>query len=323
MNSWTLGKISGINIRVHWTFLLLPIYIYFSSILAGSGLAAAVLTVVFVLAIFGCVLLHELGHALAARQFGIHTRNITLLPIGGVASLERIPRKPLQELWIAVAGPLVNVAIAASLFLAMWLGIIGSFGTGGFLQHLALANVVLVLFNMIPAFPMDGGRVLRSTLAMFTDWNQATEIAVSVGKFAAVGFGILGLLSGNLLLVIVAVFIYFAAHSELVAATTLPNTAWRGVPEQPYENGREDGSDGIWISDASINDADGDIENSVPSTLSTSSVAAWLANRKADYCRVVESGREIGTVTKSQLLVALSRGLGSLPIGNLVRKTTP
>lgn len=312
MNSWTIGEISGIKLRVHWTFLLLPVYIYYATRMAGSGVGAAVMSVVFVLAIFGCVLLHELGHALAARQFGIPTRDITLLPIGGVAALERMPRNPFQELWIAIAGPLVNVVIATLLFLGYAAGLLGVSPQESFWYQLAWANVALVVFNMIPAFPMDGGRVLRSVLAMFTDWVQATSIAVSVGKFAAVAFGLLGLLSGNLMLVFVAGFVFLAAHSELVAAT-----ATRGwTANQPVDQRV-----------ASFRPAEWDMETlpfelheeTVPSSLTTSSVAAWLANRKTDYCRVVESGRTIGTVTKNQLLAALARGLGHLPVGQLVR----
>jgi Zn-dependent protease len=318
MRSWTLGKISGITIRIHWTFLLLPLYLYFSSILAGSGMTAAMVTVVFVLAIFGCVLLHELGHALAARQFGIPTRDITLLPIGGVAALERMPRNPWQELWIAVAGPLVNVVIASGLFLGLWLSTVGSGGLGTFFWQLAIANVVLVVFNLIPAFPMDGGRILRSVLALFVDWVQATQIAVSVGKVAAIAFGFLGLMSGNLMLVLVGVFVFFAAQGELMSAT-----AGYGWPQPDrrfagFESARQDPFEAWSASPADSGFSDLDTA-SVPSTLSVNSVAAWLASRRAEYCRVMESGREIGVITHGQLMMALSRGLGHLPVGLLLR----
>lgn len=320
MNSWTLGQINGIWIRVHWTFIILPIWIYFSSIMSGTGVTAALATVLFVLAIFGCVLLHELGHALAARQFGIPTRDITLLPIGGVAALERMPRNPWQELWIAVAGPLVNVVIATVLFVGLWIGPAGNAGfVGRFIQQLAITNIALVVFNMIPAFPMDGGRVLRSVLAMFMEWVRATSIAVSVGKFAAFGLGFLGLFSGNLMIVLIALFVYFAAHSELMAATGYgpqpqfaPRPRNSGLWDQPE-------ADGVWFGDQADVFEPGDDGYSVPASLTANSVAAWLANRKADYCRVVESGRTIGTITKSQLLVALSRGFGNEPVGSLVR----
>jgi len=348
MASWQLGKLFGIRIGVHWTFLILPIYIYFSSILAGSGIAAAIVSVMFVLAIFGCVLLHELGHALAARQFGIPTRGITLLPIGGVASLERMPRNPLQELWIAVAGPLVNVAIAAILFAVLWSGLAGLLIPENFLLNLALANVILVVFNIIPAFPMDGGRVLRSVLALMMDWNRATELAVSVGKVAAFGMGIWGLLSGNLFLVLIAVFIYFAAQAELAGVVAYSPGAGHGqIPPADGGWGASAGrsgssafrppffghgassvqedyrgdfqSPGAWPDAATAPQVNSDGVCEVPSTLSIHAVSTWLANRKADYCRVVEAGRTLGTVTRPQLTVALSRGLGSVPIGNFLR----
>ena len=318
MKSWNLGKISGIRVRLHWTFLLLPIWILFSSVIAGSGLAVALAKVVFVLAIFGCVLLHELGHALAARQFGIGTRDITLLPIGGVAALERMPRNPWQELWIAVAGPLVNVVIASLLFLGLILGSVSTTSPLGiFLWPLAIANVILVVFNLVPAFPMDGGRILRSILAMFMEWVKATEIAVRVGKITAIGLGLFGLFSGNLMLVLVAMFVFFAAQSELMM--TAPNVRRHQPGYDPFgQMGRQTTSP-FERSPTEPSFQNESLDCSVPASLSINSVAAWLANRRADYCRVVQSGRTIGTITKEQLLSALSRGFGSSPVGSLLQ----
>ncbi len=311
-NSWELGSVSGIKLRVHWTFLLLPIWIYFSTIMAGSGIAAAATSVLFVLAIFGCVLLHELGHAMAARQFGIATRDITLLPIGGVASLERIPRKPLQELWIAVAGPLVNVAIATVIFLGLSFSPISVLPAAGhFLGQLGLVNVVLVLFNMIPAFPMDGGRVLRSFLAMFMDYVQATNIAATVGQVCAVGLALLGLFSGNVMLILVAGFVFLAARAENMFVSGQSS----GIQFVPQSDSVVDESpktlsqaEGVWFRD----------DEAVPASLSVSSVAAWLSSQRRDHCTVVDSGRIIGEITKTQLIAAIYRGLGRLPVGQLV-----
>ena len=137
--SWYLGRLTGIDIRIHWTFLLLPVWIYFSSLAAGSGVGAATAAVAFVLAIFGCVLLHELGHSLMARQFGIPTRDITLLPIGGVARLQRMPRNPWQELAIAIAGPAVNVVIATLIFSGLSVLAITDPKFGGFVAFLSSA----------------------------------------------------------------------------------------------------------------------------------------------------------------------------------------
>lgn len=217
---WKLGNISGIGVYVHWSFWLLPAWILIS---AGGSLGGALSSVLFVFAIFGCIVLHELGHALMARHFGIGTRDITLYPIGGVASLERIPRRPSHELAIALAGPAVNVIIAAALFLLLLVAGIGSQGLlfrvagGSFLVSLLAVNVALVVFNMLPAFPMDGGRVLRAFLAMRLPYLRATEIAVRVGQAVAILLGVTGLFTGGTLLFL-ALFVFLAAQSELSMA---------------------------------------------------------------------------------------------------------
>ncbi len=339
MNAWDLGTISGIRIRVHWTFFLLPIYIYFSSLLAGSGIAAASISILFVLAIFGCVLLHELGHALAARQFGIGTRDITLLPIGGVAALERMPRNPWQELWIAVAGPLVNVVIAAILFVGFSLNPLMAPGLiSNFLTQLMYANVVLVVFNMIPAFPMDGGRVLRSALAMFNNYGTATRIAATVGKVIAVGFAIFALTSGNLMLLLLAGFVYLAAHSENAHVAqeqqrcSSTQQSPFGRPDHSFQNwtgdrssdkafsqdsgsSRDQTDEGIWYADQPLHESNA---VSVPATLAIDSVAAWLRNQSATFCSVMDSGKVLGKISRTTVMNACARGMGSLPIGRLL-----
>lgn len=222
--SWRIGEAAGIGIFIHWTFLILPVLIGLNALSSGAGLAGAASAVLFILAIFACVVLHELGHALAARYYGIPTRDITLLPIGGVARLERMPRKPVQELVIAVAGPAVNVVIAAVLLLVLTL--MGNaeqlfsvtFLAGPFLARLMIANVILVVFNMLPAFPMDGGRVLRSVLAMFTRYDRATNIAAGVGQVMALLFVAAGIFTGNWMLLFVALFVFLAARGEATMA---------------------------------------------------------------------------------------------------------
>ena len=217
--SWKLGRIAGIDVYLHPTFLLallLP------------------LPFVLILALFGCVLLHELGHALMARRFGIGTEDITLYPIGGVARLRRMPRAPGAELLIALAGPAVNFAIAAALSTLAFLGldhllaetmavVLGGLGSDPlgvammverFLSQVMYINLGLGLFNLIPAFPMDGGRVLRAFLSGWLGRAQATTIAATIGQALAVGFGILALLLGSLLHVALAAFIFFAARAE-------------------------------------------------------------------------------------------------------------
>ena len=220
--SFQIGRIAGIKILIHWTFLLLLGFIVFSEMRKGSDTTAIVANIGFVLALFLCVMLHELGHSLAAKRYGIATKHITLLPIGGVASLERIPEDPKQELWVALAGPLVNVVIA--LLLLPFVGFTGSFfaqstgnlaSTQGFLYSLFRVNVILVLFNAIPAFPMDGGRVLRALLAMQLGRIRATNIASALGRIIAVGFVFFGLFT-NPFLVLIGIFVYFGAQSENV-----------------------------------------------------------------------------------------------------------
>ena len=218
---WKVGEAAGIGIFVHWTYWLLPLFLIMSSLTSGAGFAGAVVSVTFLFAIFGCVVLHELGHALAARYYGIGTRDITLYPIGGVASLAQIPRKPSQEFVIAIAGPAVNVAIAAVLSagLICFGGVAAVFDVslvgGSFLANLLAANMLLVVFNLLPAFPMDGGRVLRSLLAMKLDYVKATMIAARVGQGMAVLLGVLGIfVFQNPMTLLVAAFVFLAAGAE-------------------------------------------------------------------------------------------------------------
>ncbi len=218
-----IGRLFGIDVFVHWTFPLLLLFIAGSALMQGAPLAIALEGMLFVLAVFGCVVLHELGHALTARRYGIATRDITLLPIGGVARLERMPENPWHELWVALAGPAVNVVIAAGLLGSLY--ILGnvtraldvSLLGGAFLARLMWVNVALVVFNLLPAFPMDGGRVLRAMLAMHTSYAKATRIAARTGQMMAVLFGIVGFMY-NPLLILIAVFIYFGAAQEASAA---------------------------------------------------------------------------------------------------------
>ena len=202
--SWKIGRFVGIDVFMHFTFLLLIGWVLLSHWLQGESLAAALEGVGFILALFGCVVLHEYGHALTARRYGIKTRDITLLPIGGVARLERMPDKPTQELWVALAGPAVNMVIAIVLF--AWLQLTSNLvplaelevGSGSFIERLMVINIVLMGFNMIPAFPMDGGRVVRALLAMRMEYTRATQIAASLGQSIAILFGFLGLVSISL-----------------------------------------------------------------------------------------------------------------------------
>jgi stage IV sporulation protein FB len=216
-----LGRIAGTEVRIHLTFFLLLAWLGLSFYQQG-GSAAAVHGILLTCLVFLCVLLHEFGHAFAARRYGVRTPDITLFPFGGVARLERMPEKPSEEVVVAIAGPLVNVAIAIGLWLALqgfsWptseVLISGAESIPG---ALLLVNIMLVLFNLLPAFPMDGGRVLRALLAMKMDYSDATQIAARIGQFLAIGLGFLGLF-GNPMLILVAFFVFAAAASEAGAA---------------------------------------------------------------------------------------------------------
>ena len=311
-NSWYLGRLANIDIRVHWTFLLLPVWIYFSSLASGSGAVVAVTSVLFVLAIFGCVVLHELGHALTARKFGVATRDITLLPIGGVASLERMPRKPEQELAIAVAGPAVNVVIA--IVLAILLVLLGGALPGGifrFLARLALVNVGLVVFNMIPAFPMDGGRVLRSVLAMFLPYARATELAAHVGQVVAVALGLLGLVSGNVMLVFVALFVFFAAKGEV----------WH-VHQAFPQSGRSPTLDAQRRSSSVTDGRPLVIRDPFPvvlaAGLTVDQAITQIANQPGEDFPVEDGNATIGAISRSDLIRAKFSGGGRIPIRHLL-----
>src|SRR5512142_725469 len=220
--SFKVGRILGINVYIHATFLLLLGFVGLEHWLAAHTLEAALNGVLFFGGLFLCVLLHEYGHALAARRFGIATRDITLLPIGGLARLERMPDKPSQELVVAIAGPLVNVVIAVSLFLGLYLSghwqPLSSLTTtsGNLVERLLAVNVFLVLFNLLPAFPMDGGSVLRSLLAMRMQYTRATRIAARTGQAMAVLFGFAGLF-GNPMLLLIALFVWIGAGQEAAA----------------------------------------------------------------------------------------------------------
>ena len=222
--SFTIGSFRGTSVRIHLTLLLFLAWIGFTAWRRG-GPAAATESVLFISAIFACVVLHEFGHILTARRFGIISPEVTLLPIGGVADMNRMPDKPWQELLIALAGPMVNIIIAVTLIVA-----VGAFDLAGAVHiddpaeslagRLAVTNIFLAVFNLIPAFPMDGGRILRALLTRRKGRLEATRIAAKLGKICALLFGLVGLFGlpgvvpSNLMLVIIAVFIYISAASE-------------------------------------------------------------------------------------------------------------
>ncbi len=242
LGSLRLGKFFGIDVYVHATFWLLPLFVFLSGSFSGNASGAA-FDVLVLFGVFGCIVLHEVGHALAARYYRIGTRDITLYPIGGVARLERMPERPLQEIVVALAGPAVNLVIAGGLLAGLLVGnsvIPQSFSRSGldlvdvFVIQLLVANIGLLLFNLLPAFPMDGGRVLRAVLGFGMSRVQATRVAVGVGTVVAVGFGLVGLFGipplgisgGNLSLILVAVVVYLLGHGELAGVQAADARQW-------------------------------------------------------------------------------------------------
>ncbi len=220
--SFKLTRLWGIDVYIHYTFLLLLAFVGLQSGANRGEWGEALGSIGFLLGLFLCVLLHEYGHALAARRFGVGTRDITLLPIGGVARLERMPEDPRQELVIAIAGPLVNVVIAGGLAAGMLasgnpLFSFNDFDGASIFQRLLFINVSLVIFNLLPAFPMDGGRVLRALLAMMMDPVRATRIAANIGKVMALGFLGLAFYTRSPILGLIAVFVWMGAGGEAAA----------------------------------------------------------------------------------------------------------
>ena len=300
--SWRLGGFAGIGVYVHATFFLMIGWVALSHWMQGHSLAATLAGVGFILAIFGCVVLHEFGHALAVKRYGIKTRDITLLPIGGVARLERMPEEPIQELWVALAGPAVNVVIAVSLYL--WLYATASLEPfpnlslteGPFIQRLMLLNVFLVLFNMLPAFPMDGGRVLRAFLATRIEYTRATTIAANVGQAMALLFGFLGFFT-NPFLLFIALFVWIGAEQE--ASMTQMKSALGGIP----------------VARAMITD----FHTLSPEDSLDRAIELILSGSQQDF-PVEENGQVVGVLTRSDLLLALAKEGKGLPVRAVMQR---
>ncbi len=297
--SWSipLGRVLGTEIRLHLTFFLLLAWIWFTHYAAG-GAGAAWDGVIFIALIFFCVVLHEFGHALAARRYGIATPDITLLPIGGVARLERIPEKPSEELFVALAGPAVNVVIAFVLLLVAGglpdpaIAVTPQSPGHAMLDRLFWVNVTLVVFNLIPAFPMDGGRVLRALLGYRLGHRRATEIAATVGQVVAFGLGFLGLLGGGPLLVFVALFVWLGASAESQAV------AMRDVAR------------GLIAEDAMITRFE-----ALPTTASIADAAELLIRTAQTEFPVVDGGGRLrGVLTRSHLVRALREAGPEAPV---------
>ncbi|HNZ01986.1 MAG TPA: site-2 protease family protein [Anaerolineaceae bacterium] len=287
--SWKIAKVAGIEVSIHATFLLLLGWIGISAWMTDRSLASVGSNIGFILALFGCVLLHELGHALTARKYGIKTRDITLLPIGGVARLERMPEEPRQELQVALAGPLVNVVITILLLAVLFLtgGITTladlNLQSSSFLVRLTMVNLSLALFNLIPAFPMDGGRVVRALLATRMEYTRATQTAATLGQLIAFGLGFIGLFS-NPFLIFIALFVWIGAAQE--SSMVQVKSALGGIP----------------VNRAMLTN----FVTLAPTDRLQTAVDQILAGTQQDFPVVLE-GRVVGILTRQALMAGLSR----------------
>lgn len=286
--SLNLGKIAGIKILVHWTFLILLGWIVLSEMRRGSDLATTLLSLAFVLTLFLCVVLHELGHSITAQRFGVETKMITLLPIGGVASLERIPENPKQELLIAIAGPAVNVVIALVLWVVLPpLGNVpgeeffSRITPANFFYLLFFVNLMLVVFNAIPAFPMDGGRVLRALLAFKLGRVRATQIAANLGQLLAIFFVFIGFFY-NPFLILIGLFVFFGAYSENLIVQHLEFLRGHAVREGMMTN----------------------FVTLAPTETVREAVGKLLKGSEHDFIVALDE-QVVGTLTRSQLIQAV------------------
>ncbi len=303
---WKIGRFYGIDVYMHATFLLIIGWVGLSYWLNQRTLTAVLAGIGFILLLFLFVVLHEYGHALTARKFGIKTRDITLYPIGGVARLERMPEKPIEELWVALAGPAVNVVLAAILF--GWLLLTNTFeplsrltvSSGSLIERLALVNLWLVLFNLIPAFPMDGGRVLRALLALRMDYVKATQTAANIGQGLAFLFGLIGLFS-NPFLLFIAFFVWIGASQE--ASMVQMKNSVSGIP----------------VTRAMLTD----YRSLSPRDTLAQAVALLLAGSQHDFPVVDANGVVAGILERDRFMAALAQHGQSAQVMDFVRRDLP
>ncbi len=299
--SWRLTRVFGIDVYVHQTFFLLVAFMALSSLLGGQGLAAMLRGLLLLGAVFASVVVHEFGHALMARRFGVRTWDITLLPIGGLARLEKMPERPSEQLSVALAGPAMNVAIALVLFvLVTLLGLragVDSIGFTGssFLTQLMWLNLLLAGFNLLPGYPMDGGRVLRALLAMHMAPETATQIAARVGQGVAVAFGIIGLFVSPFL-VLIGVFVWLGAQAEHEFSAVKVALG------------------GLSVREGMITD----FQSLSPHDRLSRAVELTLGGFQQDF-PVVEGDRLIGVLTHSALLRGLSERGADIPVLQIMR----
>jgi Zn-dependent protease/CBS domain-containing protein len=300
-----LFSVGGTAVRIHLTFFLLLAFVAVVGWRAG-GAPLAIDQLIFIVLLFVCVVLHEFGHVFAARAYGIRTSDVTLLPIGGVASLERMPEKPGQEIVVALAGPAVNLVIAVALAVVLGAGFDLSQmaqleeARSSLTGRVAAANLMLCVFNLIPAFPMDGGRVLRALLAVRLGYTRATRVAATIGQALAFVFALVGLL-GNPLLILIAVFIFLAASGEA-----------------GYVQAREY-TRGYLASHAMITS----YQTLSPSSIADDAAGLLLRTTQKEFPVVDGAGALRGFLTHDALISALQKTGGTTPVLDIMDREVP
>lgn len=303
--SFKLGNISGIGIFIHWTFWLLIVYIVFSNYRAGHTAQQIVWSVIFILSIFFTVFLHELGHALAAKRYNIKTKDIILLPIGGLARLESIPEKPKEELIVAFAGPAVNILLAfvTSLFITipdakdLTIQLASGVNHSNFFLNFFIVNIWLAIFNLIPAFPMDGGRVLRALLSMKFERHIATNIAARIGQVLSIGFVFLGFFSSPFL-VFIGLFIFVGAQAE-ANYTQIRST----LSEYKVKD--------VLMKDFKVIDKNETVKKAVQ----------LLLNGQSKNFLITENNQPVGTLSRDEIIKALSERGENEVIENVMNRS--
>jgi Zn-dependent protease/predicted transcriptional regulator len=304
-SSLKLITIRGISVYIHFTFYFLVLWLLVIDIASGMKLSQVLWSMLFLVAIFVCITLHEYGHAIVASQFGINARKITLYPIGGIASLEKLPDHPKQELLISIAGPAVSFTIAALMFLfapqkisaGLFKNYTNIIDSTNIVYSIGVFNLILGLFNLIPAFPMDGGRIFRALLAFKLNYIKATAIAASVGKVIAGLFIIAGLVTMNILLMVIGVFIILFANAE---------ESYLRLKSLVH---------GLRLKEVLMNDYE-----SIDGRMKVNEAANILDSHHSKYFIVMEDGKPIGTLNRLEVIKAVSEQNYEQPIHELMKE---
>lgn len=307
-NSLKLFTIKHTSIYLHWSFVLLIVLMLFVQSATGTAISEMLWSAIAVASLFLCVIFHELGHSLAATKYGIHTKSITLLPIGGIAAMEKMPEKPVPEIIVSAAGPVVNLLIAAILhpfisgYPPFWkaTAVIGLVNMNNFLYYLYVINIILALFNLIPAFPMDGGRILRGILGLRMDAVRSTAIAAFIGRIIAGIFIIGGLIIFDIILIFIGFFIIVsgAGEEKLVYLKAAAK--------------------GLYLKDLAVN-----TYHSFSASMTISEAAEKMLLHQDKYFLVMENATITGLIERSTILRSISDGNHEKTVQQLMTTNVP